>query len=326
MKASSFLHPLLYASLALPCTALAQPRFPERPVSLVVPFASGGTTDTEARMYTQKLHESTGQPWVFDFRPGAGSTLGTAFVVKARPDGYTLLLNNSGITVFPNFYPDLPFDVQRDLVPVTQLSDRVTTLVASVAALPETRSLGHLVTQARARPGQLNCSTAGSGGISHIVCAAIASAAGIDITPVHYKGAAQGAIDLIAGRAHVNAGAWFNALPNIKAGKLRVIAVLNPERVKVLPGMSTAREQGIDVVYPSWLGVFAPAGTSPALAGLLHAEFSRAVHAPDVLRQLEAQGSIPVANAPEAFRQRLAGELSRWKRIIAEKGIKAEGD
>lgn len=314
----------------LPCLAAASPAlgqaFPSRPVSIVVPFASGGTTDTEARLYTQKLQESTGQPWVFDFRPGAGTTVGTGHVARAKPDGHTLLLNNSGITVFPGFYPDLPFDVLKDLAPITQLSDRVTTLVVSVAALPDVRSIAELVAQARAQPAQLNCSTAGAGGISHIVCAALAAAAGIDITPVHYKGAAQGAIDLVAGRAQLNAGAWFNAQPNIKAGKLRVIAVLNPERVKPLPGMPTAREQGFDVEYPSWLGVFAPAGTPPALIGQINAGFARAVHAPDVLRQLDAQGSIPVANSPESFRKRLAAELVRWRRIIEDKHIRAEND
>jgi tripartite-type tricarboxylate transporter receptor subunit TctC len=315
----------LAAWLAAPLTAFSQSAYPVKPVSLVIPFAPGGTTDIEARLYTQRLQESTGQPWVFDFRTGAGTTVGTAYVTRAAPDGYTLLLNNSGITVFPNFYRDLPFDVSKSLAPVTLLSDRVTTLVVSVAALPNVHSLGELVAYARARPGELNCSTAGAGGVSHIVCASLASAAGIDITPVHYKGAAQGAVDLIAGRAHMNAGAWFNALPNIKAGKLRVVSVLNAERARALPDMPTAMEQGYDVEYPSWLGVFAPAGTPAALVNRIHAEFVKAVRAPEVLKALEAQGSMPVANTPDAFRKRMAGELARWKRIIEEKGIKAEG-
>ena len=318
------LHLLAAAWLAMPLPVQAQAPYPSKPVALVVPFAAGGTTDTEARLYTQKLQENTGQPWVFDFRAGAGTTVGTAYVTHAAPDGYTLLLNNSGITVFPNFYADLPFDILKNLAPVTQLSDRVTTLVVSVAALPNVRNLADLVAQAKARPNELNCSTAGAGGVSHIVCAALASSAGVAITPVHYKGAAQGAVDLIAGRAHMNAGAWFNALPNIKAGKLRVVAVLNAERARALPDMPTAMEQGYDVEYPSWLGVFAPAGMPSALVNRINAEFVKAVHSPDVLKQLDAQGSVPVANSPEAFRKRLAGELARWKKIIQEKGIKAD--
>ena len=298
--------------------------YPVRPVSLVIPFASGGTTDTEARLYLPKLQDSTGQPFVFDFRTGGGTTIGSAYVAKSAPDGYTLLMNNSGITVFPNFYPDLPFDVLKSFAPITATSDRTTTLVVSTAALSGVQSLTDLFAYGRANPGKLNCGTAGSGGVSHIVCASLASAAGIVITPVHYKGAAQGAIDLVAGRTHMNAGAYFNALPNIKAGKLRAIAVLNAERSRLLPDMPTAIEQGYDVEYPSWLGVFAPAGTPPAIVNRLHAEFVKAVRAPDVLKQLEAQGSVPVASTPDAFRRRLVSELARWKKIVQEKGIKAE--
>lgn len=298
--------------------------YPVRPVSLVIPFASGGTTDTEARLYLQKLQDSTGQPFVFDFRAGGGTTVGSAYVARAAPDGYTLLMNNSGITVFPNFYPDLPFDVLKSFSPVTATSDRTTTLVVSTAALPGVQSLADLFAWARARPGELNCGTGGSGGVSHIVCMSLAMAAGVNLSPVHYKGAAQGAIDLVAGRTQMNAGAYFNALPNIKAGKLRVVAVLNAQRSRLLPDMPTAIEQGYDVEYPSWLGVFAPAGTPPAIVNKLHAEFARAVRAPDVLKQLEAQGSVPVASTPDAFRKRLVSELARWKKIVQEKGIRAE--
>lgn len=308
---------------AIPGAQAQLSSYPTKPVSVVIPFASGGTTDAEARFYTQKLHENTGQPWVFDFRAGAGTTVGTAYVARATPDGYTLLMNNSGMAVFPSFYPDLSFDVLKSFAPITQLSDRVTSLVISPIALPNVYSLKDLVAHAKAKPGELTCGTgSGAGGISHVVCESLASAAGIAITPVHYKGAAQTAIDLIAGRTHMNAGAYFNAMPNVKAGKLRVIAILNLERAKMLPDMPTAIEQGYDVEYPSWLGVFAPAATPPALVSRIHAEFVKAVRSPDVLKQLEAQGSIPVGNTPEVFRMRLVSELARWKKVVQEKGLK----
>lgn len=316
--------PLFACSLALSAATSTAQTFPTRPVTLVVPFASGGTTDTEARLYTQKLQQNTGQPWVFDFKPGAGTTLGTGFVAKAAPDGYTLLLNNSGMTVFPSFYTNLSFDVLKDLAPITQLSDRVTSLVVSTTALPRVHNLKDLLAYAKANPGQLNCSTAGAGGISHIVCEALASAMGVQITPVHYKGAAQGAADLVAGRAHLNAGAYFNALPNIKAGKLRVVAILNSQRTRLLPAMPTAMEQGFDVEYPSWLGVFAPAGISSALVSRLNAEFAKAVRSPEVLKQLDAQGSVAVASTPEAFGKRMATELARWRKVIQEKKIRLD--
>ena len=298
--------------------------YPSRPVSLVIPFASGGTTDTEARLYLQRLQDGTGQPFVFDFRAGGGTTVGSAYVARAAPDGYTLLMNNSGMTVFPNFYPDLSFDVLKSFAPITATSDRTTTLVVSTQALPAVQSLADLFAWARVHPGELNCGTGGSGGISHIVCLSLSMAAGVSISTVHYKGAAQGAIDLVAGRTQMNAGAYFNALPNIKAGKLRAIAVLNAQRSRLLPDMMTAIEQGYDVEYPSWLGVFAPAGTPPAIVSRLHSEFAKAVRAPDVLKQLEAQGSVPLGSTPDVFRKRLIAELARWKKIVQEKNIKAE--
>jgi tripartite-type tricarboxylate transporter receptor subunit TctC len=326
MRSIKFALSIILAGAALNAGAQAQvTAYPSKPVSLVIPFAAGGTTDAEARIYTQKLQELTGQPWVFDFRAGAGTTVGSAYVARATPDGYTLLMNNSGMAVFPNFHPDLPFDVLKSFVPITQLSDRVTSLVVSPVALPNVHNLKDLVAHARARPGELTCGTgSGAGGISHIVCESLASAAGIAITPVHYKGAAQAAVDLIAGRTHMNAGAYFNAMPNVKAGKLRVISILNTERAKMLPDMPTAIEQGFDVEYPSWLGVFAPAGMAPALVNRIHGELVRVVRSPDVLRQLDAQGSIAVANTPEAFRKRLVGELARWKKVVQEKGIKVD--
>ena len=325
-----------YVQLALPCllaiaassAAVAQNSpggiYPSRPVSVVIPFAAGGTTDNEARLYTQKLQESTGQPFVFDFRSGAGTTIGVAHVAKSVADGYTLLVSNSGLTVHPYFYPDLPYEVLKSFAPITLLSNRATALLINPAVLPNIFTIQDLIGFGKANPDKLNCNTAGAGSITHIVCAALASETRINITPVHYKGVSQGQVDFLAGRTQLQAGTVFNYLTQLKSGKLRAIAVLGDERTRLLPEVKTSIEQGVNVEFPSWLGVLAPAGTPPAILSKLHAEFVKAVRSTDVVRQLESVGSTPVANSPDAFRARMVSELARWKKIIQENGIKTD--
>ena len=298
--------------------------YPSRPVSVVIPFVAGGTTDNEARLYTQKLQESLGQPFVFDFRPGGATTIGTAYVAKSSPDGYTLLINNNGVTINPHFYPDLPYDIIKAFAPITIMSERSTAMLGSPAGLPGVHNLPDLIAYARANPGKINCGTSGAGSLTHIVCASLASATGTKMTFVHYKGVAQGVVDLVAGRTHIAAGTLFTAQPNIKSGKLRAIVVLGEQRSRLFPDIKTAVEQNIDVTYPSWLGLFSPTGTSPAILSRLHAEMVKAVRSSDVIRQLELQGSVPVANSPDVFRARLVTELTRWKKIIQDEGIKLE--
>jgi tripartite-type tricarboxylate transporter receptor subunit TctC len=204
------------------------------------------------------------------------------------------------------------------------MSARATIMLVSVAALPKVFTIADLLAHEKANPGNLHCGTAGSGGITHIVCAALSSAMGIPITPVHYKGVSQGQIDLIAGRTQLSAGTLFNALPNLKTGKLRAIATLNQERSKLLPDLKTSYEQGVDVEFPAWQGVMAPAKTPPAIVAKLQQEFHKAIHAPDTVKLLDAQGLVPVASTPEAFRAKIISELARQKRIIVERNIKAE--
>ena len=298
--------------------------YPSKPVTLVVPLASGGPNDNEFRMFMPKLTESISQPFVFDFKPSAGTTIGIGFVAKASTDGHTLLLTNGGFAVHPNFYPDLPYDIVRSFDPVSQLTGRSTIMMVSTAALPGMHSIQDLIAHAREHPDKLNCGTSGAGSITHIVCAALASAANIRITPVYYKGGSQSQIDLIAGRTQLAAGTLFNALPNVRTGKLRPIATLNPERSRVVPEVRTSLEQGYDVEFPDWLGVLAPAGTPGAIIARLNTEFRKAVLSPDIAKQLEQQGSIALTSASEAFRKRLSLETARWKKIIQERSIKAE--
>ena len=172
----------------------AQPAYPSRTVTMVVPFTSGGPNDSEFRLFQPRLQESTKQSFVFDFKPGATSAIGVGYVAKAAPDGYTLLLTNGSMTIHPNFYPDLPYDVAKSFDPVIQLTERYTVLMASTASLPNVHSLADLVAYGKANPGKLNCGDAGAGGITHIACVSLSTAIGIPFTAVHYKGVSQGVV------------------------------------------------------------------------------------------------------------------------------------
>ena len=298
--------------------------FPSKPISLVVPLTAGAATDTEFRLFLPRLQESIKQPLVFDFRPGVATTLGTAYVARSSPDGHTLLLSNGSITLAPNFYPQLPYNVEKSFEPIIQLTERYTILMVSTVALPQVHTLQDLVSYGKENPGILNCGTAGSGGNSHIVCASLSSAIGVAITPVHYKGVSQGQPDLLAGRNHLSAGTVTVALPFIKDGKLRPIAALNRVRSMIFPDLKTAIEVGIDVEYPTWLGVFAPAGTDQVIVDLLNRELRAAASLADVVNKLESQGTYVVASTPDVFRKKVSSELARWRKIILEKNIKAE--
>ena len=308
--------------MMLPAVAMAQAvrqtaspdAYPSKPIVVIIPVAAG-PTDAEFRIFLPKLGEIFSQPFILENKPGAGQSIGTAVAARAAPDGHTLLLTNGSFTVHPNFYPDLTYNIIRDFEPV---------FVVSPVALPGVHNLKELVAWGKANPGKLNCGTSGRGSITHIVCASLASVANIPITAVHYKGGAQSQVDLVAGRNHFVAGNLLNAISAVKQGKLRLIATLNPERSKVTPDIPTSLEQGYDVQYPSWLGVLVPAGTPTAIINKLHAGLRQTVLSPDIVRQLDQQGIVPVGNGPELFRTQIASESVRWKKIIQERGIKAE--
>jgi tripartite-type tricarboxylate transporter receptor subunit TctC len=297
--------------------------YPSKPIVVIIPVAAG-PTDAEFRIFLPRLAEIFSHPFILDNKPGAGQSIGTAIAAKAAADGYTLLLTNGSFTVHPNFYPDLNYNIIRDFEPVTQLTERATVFVVSPVALPNVHNLKELVAWGKANPGKLNCGTSGRGSITHIVCASLAAVTNIPITAVHYKGGAQSQVDLIAGRNHFVAGNLLNSLSAVKQGKLRLIATLNPERSKVTPDIPTSLEQGFDVQYPSWLGVLVPAGTPPAIITKLHAGLRQTVLSPEVVKQLDQQGIVPVGSSPELFRKQIAAESARWKKIIQERGIKAE--
>ncbi len=323
-------HPLTVSVIATaalmtgPAVAQDVASFPSKPVTVIIPFVPGGSTEVETRIYTDKLQASLKQPFVLDFRGGTGGLIGALQLQRAAPDGYTVMIANTGFTVTPNFYPQINHEAAKAFVPITELSNRTTAVIASAEGLPNVHNLKDLQAWAKANPGQLSCNTAGAGGITHIVCASLANAIGSPILAVHYKGVAQGQIDLIAGRTQVSGGTLLAGLNQIKSGKLKALAIFGNKRTALLPDVPTVEEQGFEAYYPSWFGAFAPPKTPPAIANKLNAEFVKAVKSPDVSAALEKLGTSPVGGTQEEFRKKIESELVYWKKIIEINKIKLE--
>lgn len=308
---------------ATPVLAQSTPNYPAKPVTLIAPFPAGGPVDAEVRLYTQKLSQSLGQPFIVDAKPGAGTTIGTAYVAKAAPDGYTLLATNSSFSITPAFYPDLPYDPLKDLAPISLMSKRSTALFAAASAPFST--LAAYLAHARAHPGEINMGTVGAGGALHLSGAWLHSATGTEVTFVHYKGAGPMYLDMFAGRTHAAFVALSSALPFLKAGKLKMLAIANLERSPLMPGVATVAEQVVPgFEYSSWIGIAAPAAIPAPVLEKINAELVKAARSPDIAEKLSPSGTLAVGSTPAFFRQYLAQEIGRWKKLVTELGIKPE--
>ena len=318
------------ATLAL-CTSLcagtAQAQannYPSRPVVIINPFP-GGATDIGARIYSQKLTESLGKPFVIDYKPGAGSVIGTNFVAKAPPDGYTLLITSAAFTITPATHPDLPYDPIKDLAPISLTLKKPAMLMVH-PALP-VNDYEEYITYARANPDKLNFGTTGVGGSYHLVGAWLHGATNTRVTYAHYKGSSQLFADQMAGRIHVSPASIFNGLPYVKSGKLRAIVIISKERSPLLPGMKTVAEQGIpDFDYSAWEGMFTTGAVPRNIVTLLSSEFGKIAKMPDVAEKFREDGSLMVGSTSEEFRRHIAVEIERWRRIIKDNNIKAADD
>jgi tripartite-type tricarboxylate transporter receptor subunit TctC len=304
-------------------TALAQSDYPNKPVQVVIPYAPGGTTDVEARLYTQKLGEALGKSFVLDFKPGAGAVAGSNMVAKGVPDGYTILMTTASLAVSPALVKDLPYDPVKDFAPISLMSKRAT-LILMHPSMPF-KTFPEYVAFAKANPGKINFGTSGAGGIIHLAGAWLSSLTGTDVTFVHYKGSGQMYTDLLAGRVHVTPVTFTTGLPYIKSGKLKPLVVTAAERSKLLD-LPTVAEQGVPgFEYPSWFGVLAPPATPAPIVNKLSAELAKIAKLPDVVQKLgETDGSQMVGSTPEQFRKMIITETARWKKLVAETGIKLE--
>ena len=299
--------------------------YPSKPVSMISPYVPGGTTDKDGRLWGQKMSEALGKPFILDFKPGAGSTVGTAFVAKAVPDGHTLLAITSGYSITAATYKDLSYDPLKDLVGVTMYIKRPTLLMVHPSV--PVHNYEEYIAYARANPGKINFGTSGAGGLYHLMGAWMHSVTRTEVTFINYKGAAPMFVDLLAGRVHVSPASLFNAMPFVKTGKVRAIVVLSKERTAVLPGMKTVSEQGIpDFDYTAWGGILAPAGVPVAILNRLAVETAKYTRDPVLISKAAEDGTVLVGSTPAEFQQLLVTEINRWRKLVKDNDIKAEVD
>ena len=305
---------------ATPATAQNTP-YPTRPITIVIPFAPGGGTETETRLYAQRITETEGYTLLVENRSGAAGTIGTAYVAKTAPDGYTVLQIVAGHTIAPVNYPNLPYDPVKDFAPIALMSKRPYIFMAH-PSLPVT-SLVDYITYARAHPGAINYATGGPGGSTHLAGAWLHHATKSEVTFVHYKSTGAFTADLTAGRVQVTATTPINALAYITSGKLRGLAVTINNRMPLLPDLPTVIEQGVPGYdYSSWMGFLAPAGTPLAVINKLNADFVKASRTPGIADKLKNDGIVLIGSTPEQFRQFLIAEVARWAALIRETGLR----
>jgi tripartite-type tricarboxylate transporter receptor subunit TctC len=314
---------LALALLALaPCFAVAQAPYPSKPVRFIVPSAAGGGTDIIARAVAQKLSEVFGQQFVVDNRPGAGQMIGLELAARSPADGHTIVMAASTLAINSIMYKKIPYDPVRDFAPITQAASLPNILVVH-PSLP-VKTVTELVEYARRQPGKLNFASAGIGTSPQMSIELLKSMTGIDMVHIPYKGTAPGVVDLLAGQVSVMAPNLLTALPHIKAGKLRALAVTSARRSEAVPGVPTVAETLPGYESAQWYGVLAPAGTSREIVARLHAEIVRALKHSDVRGRLAADGADPVGSTPEEFAAFIKAEIDKWARVARAAGIQPE--
>ena len=303
--------------------AVAQaPAYPVKPVRIVVPSSPGGGTDILARVIAQKLTESLGQQFVVENRPGAGQVIGIEAVARAAPDGYSLLMAASAIVINEVMYAKPPYDTLRDFAPVTLVASLPNILVVH-PTLP-VKSVRELIVLAKAHPGQLNYSSAGSGTSPHLSMELFRIMAGLTLTHIPYKGTGPATVDLVAGQVQLSMPNVLTALPQIKGGKVRALGVTGAKRATGLPDIPAIAESLPGYEAIQWYGVLAPAGTSREIVARLQSEIARILVLPEVKERLAADGADAVGNRPEEFATYIRAELAKWGKVVKTGGIKFE--
>jgi len=302
------------------CAAQAQ-EYPSRPVRVVVPFAAGGPNDIIVRLVAQKLAASLGQPFLVENRAGAGGNIGTDYVAKSAPDGYTLLSVGPGSLIINPLMGKVPYDTERDFVPIALMARAPNVLVVhpSLAA----HSVKELIALARARPGAINYGSGGNGSTPHLAAALFAAMAGVELTHVPYKGTAPATADLIGGQVQIAFLGIPAVLPHARSGKLRVLAVTGLQRSAELPEVPTVDESGVPgyEVNP-WYGLLAPAGTPRAIVVRLGAETTGVVRAAEMREKLAAQGAEGAGGTPEEYAAVIRADTATWTRVVGQAGLR----
>lgn len=303
--------------------AHAQPAFPSRPITMIVPFPPGGPTDLVARVIAQKMSESMGQPVIIDNRGGANGNLGAVLAVKAAADGYTLLYNTSSITLSPALYKSLSYDVRRDLAPVALTA--VVPLALVVSPSVPANTVKEFIAYAKANPGKLSYGSAGNGNVTHLGAFQFVQANGIDAVHIPYKGSAPADVDLVGGQIHFMTDTVNSVMAFVRDKRLKMLAITTPRRMALFPDVPTLAESGMPgFEVGAWQGVMVPANTPKPIIQRLNAEVMKALQTPEVRQKLALQGAEPLGSTPEAYGVYVQNELTRWANVVKQTGVTLE--
>lgn len=302
---------------------IAQESYPAKPIRFIVPVAAGGGTDFTARLIGQKLTEAWGQPVIVDNRPGAAGNLGVEIATRAQPDGYTLVMPITSFPINPSLYSKLPFDTEKDLAPVVLVASAPLLLVVNPSM--QANSVKELIALAKSRPGQLNYANSGNGTTAHLAGELFKRMAGVEVVSIAYKGGGPAVIDLIAGQVQIYFSTIPAAIPQVRAGKLRALAVTSDKRVAEIADIPTVSESGLpgfEVV--GWFGLFAPAGTPRPVITKLNNEIVKILKLAEVRDRFSGHGLITGGGTPEQTGAFLRAEIAKWGKLIKEAGIRIE--
>ena len=328
---STWIQPSLLALLAAAAlatlssgSAMAQ-AWPARPISLIVPFPAGGTTDVLARAVGVELSKSLGQPVLIESKPGAGATLGADFVAKAKPDGYTLLMGAVHHTIATSVYKKLPYDFQKDLLPITTVALVPNVLVVN-AAMPA-KNVGELLALAKASPGKFTFGSAGNGTAHHLIGAQFEAMSGVQLLHVPYKGSGPLVTDLLGGQITMSFDTITPVLPHIRAGKLRALAITTNKRSPALPDVPTLDEAGLKGFnLGTWFGVMAPVGTPKEIVVRLNTELVKIIRSPEFKKRMDDIGAEPIGNTPEQMGQQIKEDTERFAKLVKEAKVTIDGN
>ena len=304
--------------------AVAQSGYPRKPILMIVPLQAASAVDNAARIVAARMAENMGQPIVIENQPGAAGLIGAERVAKAAPDGYTIGgFNDSIMTMLPNLYAKMPWDIFRDFEPVSLVSKMEWALVVPPGS--QFRTAADVIAAAKAKPGGLNFSSGGNGSPQHIAMEVFKATAGVFITHIPYRGATAAAVDVVSGQVDVHFSGMPTVFSMIKGGKLKLVGVASPKRSPLFPDVPTIDESGLPgFEFGSWFGIVAPAGMPKDLVARLNAEVVKATAAPDVREKLVAQGFSVLASSPEALAKATRDQLEKYAKLFKSAGIKAD--
>jgi tripartite-type tricarboxylate transporter receptor subunit TctC len=312
-----------FAVASVHAAQTASPAYPTRPVRVIVPQSAAGSTDLVARMVVQRMADDLGQTFVVDNRPGAGSLNGTDLVAKAVPDGYTLLAVAASFTINPSLHANLPFDPIRDFTPITRLVTLPHILVVH-PSLP-VKSVKDLIALAKAKPGELNYASSGIATSTHLAAELFRHLTGTNMVNVPYKGGGPGIVALIGGQVQLYFATISTALPHVKSGKVRALAVTSAKRSAAVPEYPTIAEAGVPgYEHASWVGMLAPAKTPAPVVRVLQDRAMKAVQRDDVKALMLREGLEPVGDTPQEFARLIKAEVAKWKKVVNAAGIKPQ--